>query len=91
MLICENCGAVLEDDDLDTVEGLVGECWGQPAYETYAACPICRRIDLRDAHCEDCAHCQETDYGHRCDISGDEEAYPECDACGKFEMKEEVK
>lgn len=38
---CENCGAVMTEDELATYQECVGEFWGSPAYETFDCCPHC--------------------------------------------------
>ena len=45
---CLDCGAIFKVEDSLTVEECVGEFWGQPAYERWAACPHCKSTDLEE-------------------------------------------
>ncbi len=54
-LICKNCGAVIDENELKSVSEEVGEYWGSPAYATYSVCPCCDCEDLEEAtECECC-------------------------------------
>ena len=92
IMICNNCGATFEDDEFVTETQCVGECWGQPAYESFSVAPCCGEYDCREAHCEDCAHAvpykpEEYDDAYTCDLDNNRvDQYDE--ACSSFELKE---
>ena len=61
---CENCGSVLDEDDLvEYSEGRPG-AYGAPCEETFWVCPECGHVpaeyEYQDKTCCDCIH-KETD------------------------------
>ena len=55
MYKCYKCKEVFSADDLDWVREETGECWGTPAYEERAVCPVCKAEKI--AECETCECC----------------------------------
>lgn len=45
---CENCGYCFPEEELDSYEEPMGECFGFPAYERVYVCPCCHSLDLVD-------------------------------------------
>lgn len=45
---CNDCGA--EFDEPDSYRECMGECWGQPAYETFYICPVCKSEDFEEVN-----------------------------------------
>lgn len=49
---CEDCGEIF--DTPDTMQDLVGEFWGSPAYQTIAICPHCKSDEIFETEeCDD--------------------------------------
>ena len=48
MLICNDCGEIFDDDDLESRSECVGEFWGSPAYDSYGVCPYCGSDDYEE-------------------------------------------
>lgn len=55
IMICNNCGAAFDEDDMVHTQECVGECWGQAAYQSVAGSPCCGEYDFRPATCRECA------------------------------------
>jgi hypothetical protein len=47
-LICVDCGAILDEDDLVPVRESRGEFWGMPCSEELGGCPKCRCVDFEE-------------------------------------------
>lgn len=45
-MTCDNCGRIF--DEPITVKENMGEHFGFPAYEEWAACPYCKSTDISD-------------------------------------------
>lgn len=45
---CVNCEEIFDEDDAGTYSEMVGEFWGDPAYETFICCPHCRSDFLEE-------------------------------------------
>ena len=86
LYLCDHCGTPLTEDDFVNVRSLIGECWGQPAYEEYNACPVCRGYSIREATCGDCEHFAHAEC--RCRRT-DCEAYSSDEPCAGFEKEDE--
>ena len=45
---CEDCGAIFDEDEIDSRSEYVGEFWGTPAYQTFNYCPECGSDCIRE-------------------------------------------
>ena len=93
IVICNNCGAVFDDDELEYERECVGECWGQPAYQEVAIPPCCNELDYRPARCEDCYYAEPYmpdvyEDAFVCKKDGEKRDGYET-ACSCFDLKEE--
>ena len=60
MFICKDCGSLFENPD--HMEENVGECWGQPAFQTIDICPYCHWDEIDEARmCEICGEWKSED------------------------------
>ena len=50
---CEDCGAIFDEDEIDSRSEYVGEFWGTPAYQTFNYCPECGSDCIREYEGED--------------------------------------
>lgn len=57
MLKCEECGRLIDSNDLKSDLDKVGEAWGSPAYEEIYTCPHCGGTEFKRAH--KCGYCGE--------------------------------
>lgn len=48
MVKCNNCGAIIENSEVDIIQDLVGEYHGQPAYQAVEICPCCHSDNLTE-------------------------------------------
>ena len=48
MYRCLDCGNIFKAEDAEEIQECVGEFWGMPAYEHWAACPSCKSTELED-------------------------------------------
>lgn len=47
-MTCETCGRTFEDDEYIIIRENMGEHFGFPAYEEWAACPYCKSTDISE-------------------------------------------
>ena len=50
---CCDCGSIIREDDIDTIQDYRGEYWGTPAYENVDVCPKCGSDCLEEYDNED--------------------------------------
>ena len=50
---CDDCGAIFDEDEIDSRSEYVGEFWGAPAYQTFNYCPECGSDCIREYEGED--------------------------------------
>lgn len=54
MFICEECGHIFDQSEVDTWEENRGECWGVPCTEKLSGCPNCRGYYTDAKRCKKC-------------------------------------
>lgn len=56
MYRCDRCGALLDENELDSYKEAVGEYHGQPAYQEFICCPCgCADVDeVKVIKCDEC-------------------------------------
>lgn len=56
--LCDNCHAIISEEELASENESRGEFWGFPAYETISVCPYCHCSDLTELTVT-CSACNE--------------------------------
>ena len=93
-MICEDCGRVFNEDELETTYENVGEFWGTPAYESYVTCPYCKSTYVSESRCcEECGTEDIADNIIKCfdDIYRCKDCCFKCNICGEFVSNSENK